>query len=125
MIFFIIVVAGQRLSLVREPQSLDVNEREDVVLSCQFSGPAKECVWSKDGEITIVREPYHYINDPSTGDCSIQIRQVSLARDDGLWQCQYPRDGNDPAVTSQEAKVTVLGKLRESSKVIRGLQQHP
>lgn len=102
------VAAGQQLTLVQEPQSLQVNDKQEAILNCKFSGPAKECVWLKDGEITIVREPYQYLSDPNTGDCSIRINNVDLARDDGLWQCQYPRVGNAPAIRSTTAKVTVL-----------------
>lgn len=102
------VVLCQHPSLVNEPQSVERSDGEEAVLDCKFDAPAKECVWLKDGEITIIREPYQYVGSPDTGDCSVRITQVDLGRDDGSWQCQYPRLGNFPAVISKAATLTVL-----------------
>ncbi|GAB6024310.1 hypothetical protein CHUAL_009001 [Chamberlinius hualienensis] len=111
--FILMLIAGQvslswALNVMQGPESISVSENSTATLECRFNGPAKECAWSKDGEFTIVQEPYNYVGQPEVGDCSIRINGVNFGRDDGLWKCQYPRVGNNPAVVSNQARLTVL-----------------
>lgn len=99
---------SQPLTLVEGPMDQEVRSNTEVILQCQFSGNAKECMWLKDSEITIVRDPYQFKGDPEMGDCSLRIASVALIRDGGNWQCQYPRLGNSPAIISKSVKLTVL-----------------
>lgn len=104
------LVGGQLF--IQSPQSQTVNEGDSVVLDCVIENPVGDCVWLKDGRNVGYNFNRHkhleWVGDISTGVCSLRITSVEKGRDEGQWVCEVTGDVENPAISSQPAKLTVL-----------------
>lgn len=74
------------------PSDTEVNPATDVRLQCKVRNRRGECVWLKNGlAVGKIQDKYDFEREPQDGDCSVNIRKVSLEEDDGPWQCQVTR----------------------------------
>ncbi|XP_074601550.1 irregular chiasm C-roughest protein isoform X2 [Brevipalpus obovatus] len=81
--------------------NLTVPEGQPLTLPCIVRNLQGTCVWNFNGRAI-------WTNSPRNGDCSFTLKEVSLEKHDGVWQCQVtpPLDG-EPLV-SKAVTLTVL-----------------
>lgn len=99
----------QTFEVQPEPQYL-VQNGHDARLRCLVRNRQGECLWLRNGRAvgTIARK-YQFNRQPDDGDCSLMIRNVSVAQDDGLWQCQVTAsDVEQDTLQSREVHLVVL-----------------
>lgn len=66
-----------------------IQNGQDTRLRCLIRNRQGECLWLKNGRaIGSITRKYQYNRSPEDGDCSINIRNVSVQQDDGIWHCQ-------------------------------------
>ena len=58
---------------------------------------------------------------PSQGDCSLEVLQVNITFDDGLWECQVTSSDfqSQDALASKPARLVVRGKLKKQKETSR------
>lgn len=92
-----------------EAQYMTPVER-DVRLRCLIRNRQGECLWLRNGKnIGVIKGKYSFSRSPEDGDCSLMIRNVSVALDDGQWQCQVTAsDVDQDTLQSREVNLVVL-----------------
>uniref|UniRef100_A0A090XDS0 Putative cell adhesion molecule n=1 Tax=Ixodes ricinus TaxID=34613 RepID=A0A090XDS0_IXORI len=96
------------------PSDTEVNPGEDVTLQCRVLNRRGDCVWLKDNLI-IGRIPgkYNFEVEPEDGDCSLQIVNATLEKDDASWKCQVSKATRKGSpITSSAIKLIVLEQPR-------------
>ena len=82
----------------------------DLRIRCIIRRRQGECSWLRNGRVVgQLRNKYEYLRTPDDGDCSLLIRNVSMASEDGTWQCQVTaQDIDHEPLISRELQVVVL-----------------
>lgn len=82
----------------------------DIRLRCLVRNRQGECAWLRNGRIVgNIARKYNYAKGPHDGDCSIQIRNASVALDDGHWQCQVlSAEIDQDALQTRDSQLVVL-----------------
>lgn len=62
---------------------------------------------------------YQWSGKPSLGDCSLEVLQVNITFDDGLWECQVTSSDfqSQDALASKPARLVVRGTLNKFKKI--------
>ena len=82
----IVQISGARQSFDQEPDTLEVNPGEDVILRCRIfdKNPNSICNWQKNGyPIRFQNGKYEWQGDRQRGDCSLKILQADINFDNG------------------------------------------
>lgn len=83
---------------------------QNVRFRCIVRNRQGECVWLRNGRVLApIARKYQFIRAPEDGDCSLSISNVSVALDDGRWQCQVlsPEIDQD-ALQTRDVNLIVL-----------------
>eukprot|EP00094_Tigriopus_californicus_P013464 TCALIF_13024-PA protein Name:"Similar to KIRREL Kin of IRRE-like protein 1 (Homo sapiens)" AED:0.12 eAED:0.13 QI:0/0.83/0.76/0.92/0.91/1/13/506/759 len=103
-----LVVAQQQFK--DEPQYTEVNPGADATLTCVVENIGGDCRWQKDGKpVGIYEGKYQWSSTPNLGDCSLDVLEVNITYDDGLWECQVTSSSfaSQDALASQPARLVV------------------
>lgn len=106
----LVAAASQQTFEVQpEPQYL-VQNGHDARIRCLVRNRQGECLWLRNGRaVGVIAKKYQFNRQPEDGDCSLMIRNVSVAQDDGLWQCQVTAsDVEQDTLQSREVHLVVL-----------------
>lgn len=101
--------ASQRFEVQPEVQYL-VQSGADARLRCLVRDREGECLWLRDGRVIgVIAKKYSFVRAPEDGDCSMTIKNASVATDDGLWQCQVTASDVDrDSLQSRPVQLLVL-----------------
>ena len=83
---FCIVICESRQTFDQEPDTLEVNPGEDVILRCRIfdKNPNSICNWQKNGyPIRFQNGKYEWQGDRQRGDCSLKVFKADINFDNG------------------------------------------
>ena len=89
LIFFCLLLVPKtsaRQTFDQEPDTLEVNPGEDVILRCRIfdKNPNSICNWQKNGyPIRFQNGKYEWQGDRQRGDCSLKILKADINFDNG------------------------------------------
>lgn len=87
-----------------------VQSGQEIRLRCLIRNRQGECVWLRNGRVVgPIARKYSFSKTPDDGDCSLLVRNTSVALDDGHWQCQVlsPEIDQEP-LQSRDVHLLVL-----------------
>ena len=90
---FCIVISESRQTFDQEPDTLEVNPGEDVILRCRIfdKNPNSICNWQKNGyPIRFQNGKYEWQGDRQRGDCSLKVFKADINFDNGKLNSKLP-----------------------------------
>ena len=87
-----------------------VQTGQEIRLRCLIRNRQGECVWLRNGRVVgPIARKYLFAKTPDDGDCSLLVRNTSVALDDGHWQCQVlSADLDQEPLQSRDVHLLVL-----------------
>lgn len=134
--FIKFVAANQRFEAQPEREYL-IPSGHSARLRCLVRERQGECLWLRNGRaVGNIARKYKFDRQPEDGDCSLQIQNVSVQLDDGLWQCQVtPSELDQDTLQSREVSLIVLvppeapqvknTTVSTNSQQVSGLRREP
>nr|XP_012234307.1 PREDICTED: kin of IRRE-like protein 1 [Linepithema humile]XP_012234308.1 PREDICTED: kin of IRRE-like protein 1 [Linepithema humile] len=119
------IVVGIQHFVEMPPDYQEVSAGDSVQLPCMVHNKRGECVWQKDNRLVGMQQGKYEWASKRDNDCTLQIRNVALSYDDGLWECQVsPSDFTiQDGLLSNPSRLLVMVKPKEP-RLEYGLQGH-
>lgn len=106
------IVAGRQSFVEVPPLYQELSAGDSVQLPCVVHNKRGECAWQKDNKLVGMQQGKYEWASKRDNDCTLQIRNVALSYDDGIWICQVSpseftiQDG----LLSNPSRLLVMGK---------------